>query len=131
MELLLGAKASFSKTITETDVVLFAGLSGDLNPIHIDNEYAKNSYFKKRLVHGALVGAFISNVLANKLPGPGTIYISQTYNFKAPVFINDTITAIVEVVELDGKKCRLKTFCKNQDDRIVIDGEALVSPPRG
>ena len=132
-QLKVGQQASFSKTVAESDVYLFAGISGDFNPAHINQAYAEQTAFKTRIAHGMLAAGFISTVLGNQLPGPGTIYISQSLNFLAPVAIGDTITAMAEVVELnmDKKRARLKTVCTNQDGREVLVGEALVSPPRG
>ncbi|MDJ0666586.1 MAG: MaoC family dehydratase [Desulfobacterales bacterium] len=132
-QLEVGQQASFSKTVAESDVYLFAGISGDFNPAHINQAYAEQTAFKTRIAHGMLAAGFISTVLGNQLPGPGTIYISQSLNFLAPVAIGDTITATAEVVELnmDKKRARLKTVCTNQDGREVLVGEALVSPPRG
>ena len=132
-QLQVGQQASFSKTVAESDVYLFAGISGDFNPAHINQAYAEQTAFKTRIAHGMLAAGFISTVLGNQLPGPGTIYISQSLNFLAPVAIGDTITATAEVIELnmDKKRARLKTVCTNQDGREVLMGEALVSPPRG
>ncbi|MGD8242980.1 MAG: MaoC family dehydratase [Desulfobacterales bacterium] len=132
-QLKVGQQARFSKTVAESDVYLFAGISGDFNPAHINQAYAEQTAFKTRIAHGMLAAGFISTVLGNQLPGPGTIYISQSLNFLAPVAIGDTITATAEVVELnmDKKRARLKTVCTNQDGREVLVGEALVSPPRG
>ena len=132
-QLKVGQQASFSKTVAESDVYLFAGISGDFNPAHINQAYAEQTAFKNRIAHGILSASFISTVIGCQLPGPGTIYISQTLNFLAPVHIGDTITATAEVVELnmDKKRVRLKTVCTNQDGREVLVGEALVSPPRG
>ena len=104
----LGMKASTSKTITETDVILFAGVSTDINPVHLDEETAKKGIFGKRVAHGILVSGLISAVLGNKLPGPGSIYMGQELKFLAPVFIGDTITAEVEIIELIPEKCRIK-----------------------
>ncbi|WP_408956005.1 MaoC family dehydratase [Natroniella sp. ANB-PHB2] len=131
-EISIGEKASFTKTITESDVYNFAGVTGDLNPAHVNEEYAKKTVFKKRIAHGMLVSGLISTVLAIKLPGPGTIYLNQNLSFKAPVYFGDTITAEVEVIEKDEDKNRLKlkTICKNQEGKVVVDGEALVLPPK-
>ena len=131
-ELKVGDSAKFSKTIAESDVYLFAGITGDFNPAHVDEDYAKNTYFKKRIAHGMLTASFISTVIGTMLPGPGTIYMKQAVSFLAPVHIGDTITACAEISEiiLDKKKVRLKTFCTNQEGTTVLDGEALVSPPR-
>ena len=131
-ELKVGDSAKFSKTISDSDVYLFAGVTGDFNPAHVDEEYAKNTYFKTRIVHGMLTASFISTVIGTKLPGPGTIYMRQAVNFLAPVHMGDTITAHAEIseIDMDKKKVRLKTFCTNQEGTTVLDGEALVSPPR-
>src|SRR5271157_2380209 len=112
-ELEVGESAEFSKTISESDIYLFAGVTGDMNPAHIDEAYARTTFFKTRIAHGLLPAGFISNVVAMKLPGPGTIYLRQELNFKAPVRIGDTITARVEILEIiKGKKhVRLKTTC--------------------
>lgn len=120
--------ASFSKTITDADVQAFCGITGDFNPIHVNEVYARASRFKARIVHGMIMGGFISSVIANQLPGPGTIYLEQNMRFKLPVFIGDTITAIVELIELNREKgiFKLNTYCINQDDKIVIEGEAVV-----
>jgi 3-hydroxybutyryl-CoA dehydratase len=131
-ELKVGDTAKFSKTISESDVYLFAGITGDLNPAHVNEDYAKDTFFKTRIVHGMLSASFISTVVGTMLPGPGTIYMRQEVSFKAPVKFGDTVTAIVEVAEIiaDKKQVRLKTYCINQENTTVVDGEALVSPPR-
>jgi 3-hydroxybutyryl-CoA dehydratase len=125
----IGMKEEFTKTILESDVALFAGISGDMNPIHIDAVTAKKSIFGERIVHGALVSGLISAVIGMKLPGPGTIYLEQDSKFKMPVKIGDTITASVEVVEIINPEkgiLKLSTKCINQKDDIVIDGYAIV-----
>lgn len=131
-ELKLGDKDFFQKTITETDVYLYAGITGDLNPAHINEEYAKDTFFKGRIAHGMLTAGLVSAVLGMKLPGPGTIYMGQELKFTAPVRIGDTIKAEVEVVEMVTEKNRikLKTTCTNQNGDIVLDGIATVMPPR-
>ena len=131
-ELRLGDAAEFSKTISESDVYLYAGVTGDFNPAHINEEYAKKTFFETRIVHGMLVGGLISTVIATKLPGPGTIYIRQELNFLAPVRIGDTVTARVEIADIDSEKKRLKmkTVCVNQEGITVLDGAAVLSPPR-
>lgn len=127
----LGDAAEFAKTVTETDVYLYAGVTGDLNPAHINEEYAKTTFFKERIAHGMLSAGFISAVLGLKLPGPGTIYISQQLDFKAPVKIKDTVTARVEVIErLEKNRLKLRTTCTNQDGILLVDGHAVVSPPK-
>ncbi len=131
-ELNVGEKASFTKTITETDVYLYAGITGDLNPAHVNEEYANKTYFKTRIAHGMLMAGIISAVVGTILPGPGTVYLKQELEFLSPVHFGDTITAWVEVVEILGnrKHVRLRTTCVNQEGETVVDGEALVSPPR-
>jgi 3-hydroxybutyryl-CoA dehydratase len=132
-ELKIGDAAEFAKTVSEADLYLYAGVSGDLNPAHINEVYAQTTFFKTRIAHGMLTAGFISAVIGMQLPGPGTIYMRQDLNFKAPVRIGDTITARAEVIEINAekKRVRLKTTCTNQDGVVVLDGEALVSPPKG
>ncbi|MBF0302918.1 MAG: MaoC family dehydratase [Desulfamplus sp.] len=131
-ELKIGDFEEFSKTISESDIYLFAGVSGDMNPAHIDEQYAANTFFKGRIAHGILVGSFISTVIGMKIPGPGTIYLEQQYKFLAPVRIGDTITAKVEVIDIKSEKNKitLQTRCFNQNGVMVIDGTAVVSPPK-
>lgn len=128
----IGDSATFTKTISESDVYQFAGVTGDLNPAHINEEYAKGTVFKTRIAHGMLSAGFISAVLGTRLPGPGTIYLRQELKFLAPVRIGDTITAKVEITGLLLEKNRvtLRTTCTNQDGVLVVDGEALMSPPK-
>lgn len=124
----IGDTAVFSKTITDFDIYQFAGLTGDFNPMHIDNEFAKDTFFKERIAHGLLTGSFISTVLGMKLPGPNSIYLSQNFKFLAPVKIGDTVKATVEVVEKrdDKKIIKLITHVYNQRMEMVVDGEAVV-----
>ncbi len=131
-QLHIGDRADISKTIAESDIYLYAGITGDFNPAHINEEYAKGTFFKTRIAHGMLVSGLISAVLANQLPGPGTIYIRQELDFKAPVRMGDTITASVEVIEKDVEKNRIlmRTVCTNQNGETVIAGQALLSPPK-
>lgn len=131
-DLQIGQKASFTKTITETDVYLFAGISGDINPAHLNEEYAKNTFFKTRIAHGLISAGLVSGVLGNIMPGPGTIWLTQNLNFLAPVKFGDTITATVEIIEkLDEKKrVKIKAVCTNQDGVNVLEGEGVISPPR-
>lgn len=131
-ELKVGDFEEFSKTVAESDIYLFAGISGDMNPAHINEQYAAKTFFKSRIAHGILVGSFISTVIGMKLPGPGTIYLEQQYKFLAPVRIGDTITARVEVMEIksEKRKVHLQTRCFNQNGVMVIDGSAVVSPPK-
>ena len=131
-EISLNESAEFAKTISESDVYLYAGVTGDLNPAHINEEYAKETFFKTRIVHGMLAAGMISAVLGMRLPGPGAVYVRQELNFLAPIRIGDTVTARVEVIEImtEKKQLRLRTTCSKQDGTVVVDGEAIVSPPR-
>ena len=131
-EIEVGDKAQFAKTISENDIYLFAGITGDFNPAHVNEEYAKNPFFKTRIAHGMLSAGLISTILGTKLPGPGTIYMKQELRFLAPVHIGDTISACAEVIEVIPEKNRvkLKTYCVNQENTTVLDGEAMVSPPK-
>ncbi len=130
-DLSVGQSAMFGKTVTEADIMAFAGVSGDTNPIHLHEGFAKSTRFGQRIAHGMLSGSFISTVIGTKLPGPGAIYVSQTMNFMAPVLIGDTITAVATVTAIDTAKRRvtIKTQCLN-GDKVVIDGEAVVLVPR-
>ena len=127
-EIKVGDEASFAKTITEADIVQYAGITGDFNPIHIDAEYAKRSAFGERVAHGMLVSGLISTVLGTRLPGPDSIYLEQELKFRAPVKIGDTITAVVTVTEKHDQKqlMTLKTTVSNQRGRVVVDGSAVV-----
>jgi 3-hydroxybutyryl-CoA dehydratase len=131
-EIKVGDTAEFAKTVSESDVYTYAGVTGDFNPAHIDASYAEKTFFKARIAHGMLSAGFISAVIGTKLPGTGTIYMKQDLRFLAPVRIGDTVTARVEVVEIVSEKnrVRLKTTCSIQDGTQVLDGEALVSPPK-
>ena len=126
-ELFVGQSAALSKTITETDIILFSAVSMDTNAIHLDEEYAKTTRFGTRIVHGMLTGSLISSVLANRLPGPGTIFLSQSMKFLAPVHPGETITATVTVTEVfkEKNRVRLETVCSVNDKR-VLEGEAVV-----
>ena len=126
-DLALGQSASFAKTITEADILLFSAVSGDTNPVHINAEAAAASMFKERIAHGMLSASLISTVLGTRLPGPGTIYLSQNLKFKAPVRIGETVTATATITALDSarKRATLSTIC-TVAGRTVIDGEATV-----
>lgn len=128
----IGDSASLTKTFSDEDVRSFAEISGDKNPVHLDDEFAAQTQFKKRLVHGMLTAGLISAVLGTELPGPGSIYLSQSINFRAPVFIGDTITATVTVTKMrEGKPIvTLETVCKKQDDVVVLKGEAVLLAPK-
>ncbi|MFW9974430.1 MAG: MaoC family dehydratase [Candidatus Thorarchaeota archaeon] len=125
----IGDSAEVEHTITKEDIQTFGDLSGDYNPLHFNDEWAKQTMFGGRIAHGILTAALISNVIGMKLPGTGTIYLSQQMRFRKPVKINDTITARVEVIEKNDEKERisLRTICTNQDDATVLDGEAIVT----
>jgi 3-hydroxybutyryl-CoA dehydratase len=123
-----GQKASLTKTVTEADIAAFAGIIGDLNPVHVDAAHARRSRFGRRVAHGMLTGGLISAVLGNRLPGPGSIYLSQQLEFLAPVFIGDTITATAEVSSWrsDKRIVTLKTDAYNQEDEQVVTGRAVL-----
>lgn len=129
-EIKVGDSSEFSKTIGESDVYLFAGITGDLNPFHVNEAYSKNTFFKGRIAHGMLLAGFISTVVGCQLPGPGAIYVKQDLKFLAPARIGDTITAKATVTDVDEENNRvvLQTTCTNQDGEVVLDGEAMVSP---
>jgi len=125
----MGQTAEVVHTVTEEDIQTFGDLSGDFNPLHFDEDWAKNTMFGGRIAHGILTASYISTAIGMHLPGPGTIYMSQSMRFMRPVRIGDTITALVEVVNLNDEKERvtLKTTCTNQHGKVVLDGEALVT----
>lgn len=129
-DLSVGEAATVSKTITETDIYLFAGITGDFNPVHVDEEYANTTVFKRRIAHGMLTAGLISHVLGMKLPGPGAIYLKQEVRFLAPVHIGDTVTARAEITQIIREKNRvvMRTTCTNQAGVMVLEGEAVMSP---
>lgn len=131
MTLRIGDKASRTRTISDADVRLFAQASGDTNPIHLDEAYAARTPFKRRIAHGMLTASLISAILGSDLPGIGTIYLGQELKFKAPVFIGDTVTATVEVIQYrtDKRIATLRTAVVNQHGVLVIEGEAVVIAP--
>ena len=131
-EMKIGDSASFTKTVTDTDVYMFAGITGDFNPAHVNQVEAEKGMFGKRIAHGMLSAGFISAVLGTMLPGPGTIDMGQELRFTKPVAIGDTITATVTVAEMIIEKNRviLDTVCTNQNGEIVIKGKATVMPPK-
>ena len=128
MKFKVGDSAEITKTIEQSDINAFADVTGDHNPVHVDEEFAKTTRFGKRIAHGMLTASLISAVLANKLPGAGSVYLGQTLQFVAPVFPGDEITARVTVKEIREDKpiVKLETICVNQRDEIVIRGEATV-----
>ena len=125
-----GMEVSYSQTITDADVKAFAGISGDNNPVHISDEYAEKSRFKKRIAHGLMSASYFSALFGTKIPGPGCLYVSQSLQFKRPVYLGDTVTATVIVASVDLEKRRVffKTLCKVRN-KIVIDGEAELYIP--
>ncbi|ENT4681243.1 MaoC family dehydratase [Salmonella enterica] len=131
-DMFIGQKACFEKTITESDVLLFSGISGDINPVHINDVVAKESIFGRRVAHGVLVSGLTSAVLGMQLPGEGTIYLGQDSKFRRPVYIGDTVKATCEVIELNTEKniVRLATTTTNQNNEIVIEGIAVVMAPK-
>lgn len=132
MALTAGDSAEVSKTISDEDVRAFAELTGDRNPVHLDEEYAAATRFGRRIAHGMLGASLISTVLASELPGPGSVYLSQTLRFTAPVYLGDTVTARVTVkhVREDKPVVTLETVCTNQRGERVVEGEAVVLVPR-
>lgn len=125
-----GMTAIFAKTITDADVVAFAGVSGDTNPIHLNHEFASMTMFDGRIAHGMMTASFLSTVIGTKLPGPGCIYVNQALRFKAPVIVGDTVTARATVTKLIPERnfVELKTICLVRG-KVVVDGEATVMVP--
>jgi len=130
-DLAVGMIEVFSKTITEADLLMFAGVSGDTNPLHLDEDFASRTMFESRIAHGMLTGSLVSTVLGTKLPGPGAVYISQQLKFLAPVRIGDTVIARAEVGELNPERRRVRmiTTCWVGETK-VLDGEALLMVAR-
>ena len=131
-EIRIGDSESYERTVTETDVVLFGGISGDLNPAHFNEVYAKDTMFKGRIVHGMLTASYFSTILGTLLPGPGTIYLGQELKFTKPVHIQDTIKAVATVTEIIEEKniIKLETIAYNQAGDVVVKGIATVMPPK-
>ena len=129
-ELTVGMTAAYERIVTEDDVVGFADVSGDHNPVHLDEAYARTTRFKGRIVHGMLSASFLSTTIASRLPGPGTVYLTQNLSFRAPVRIGDRVEARVTVTDIIREKARvvLKTVCR-VGETVVIDGDALVMVP--
>lgn len=126
-----GMSGYFTKTITHTDIVIFAGLSGDTNPVHLNEEYAATTMFKHRIAHGMLSGGFISAAFGTRMPGVGCIYVQQIMNFKAPVYVGDTVVAKVELMEKTNDKkgfTKWKTTC-SVGEKVILDGEAIIMVP--
>lgn len=130
-EIKIGMSESYSQTISEADVKAYAGISGDRNPVHMDDEYAEKSRYKKRIAHGMISSSFFSALFGTKLPGPGCVYVNQSLNFKRPVYIGDTVTAIITVTKIDEIKSRVyfDTVCKVKN-KVVIDSEAELYIPK-
>lgn len=128
----IGQSASRTKSFTNEDVQAFAKISGDNNPLHLDDDYAATTSFGRRIAHGILTASLISAILANDLPGPGTIYLGQNLKFKKPVFIGDTVTATVTIRETrpDKNILYIDTVCTNQNGQKVIEGDAVVLAPK-
>ncbi|HEY6187861.1 MAG TPA: MaoC family dehydratase [Pyrinomonadaceae bacterium] len=128
MDFKVGDQATVSKTITDEDIRVFADLVGDHNSIHLDDEYAGKTRFGRRIAHGMLSASLISTVIGTRLPGPGSVYLKQSYQFVAPVFPGDTVTARATITKIREDKLiiTLETVCLNQDDQLVVKGEALV-----
>ncbi|MFJ8065374.1 MaoC family dehydratase [Psychrobacillus sp. NPDC096426] len=132
MNFFVGQTASFSRTVTETDVVMYAGISGDYNPVHVDQEFASGTRFGQRIAHGLLTTSFLSRLLGMELPGQGSVYLEQSLKFKKPVFIGDTVTATAEILDIDHDRgiIRLETICRKQDNTVVLTGEAKMMMPK-
>ena len=124
----VGARAHFSKTIDASSIAAFAALTGDTNPMHSSAEFARRTRYSRPIAHGMLTASLISTVIGTKLPGPGSIWVSQTLEFRRPVFPGDTITATATVASVQETKrlVKLRTHCTNQHDEIVLEGEALI-----
>jgi 3-hydroxybutyryl-CoA dehydratase len=126
-ELVVGQTAEYSKQITDSDVMSFAEITGDFNPVHVDPDAAAASRFGGRIAHGMLSAGLVSAAIANKLPGPGSIYLAQTLRFTAPVRLDDMITVKLTITELLSKKrLKLSTVCQNQNGETVLEGEATI-----
>jgi 3-hydroxybutyryl-CoA dehydratase len=130
-EIRIGMEVSYSQTITDSDIKAFAGISGDNNPVHMSDEYAQNSRYKRRIAHGMMSASFFSALFGTKVPGEGCVYVSQSLKFKRPVYLEDTVTASIIVTKVDLNKRRVffRTICKVKN-KIVIDGEAELFVPK-
>ena len=130
-EIEIGMNVSYSQTITDADIKAFSGISGDRNPVHLDEQYAEKSRYKKRIAHGLMTASYFSALFGTKIPGEGCVYVSQSLNFKRPVYIGDTVTAIITVTKIDEIKSRVyfDTVCKVKN-KIVTDGEAEIYIPK-
>ncbi|WP_339633901.1 MaoC family dehydratase [uncultured Sneathiella sp.] len=128
-DLKVGMTSLYAKTITEADIILYAGVSGDTNPVHLNAEFAEKTIFKERIAHGMLSAGLLSTVFGTKLPGPGAIYMNQNLNFKAPVCIGDTVVAKVHLREINGKRVTFDCVC-TIGETVVLDGEATLMVSR-
>jgi 3-hydroxybutyryl-CoA dehydratase len=130
-DLSVGMEASYAKKITNEDILGFAELSGDVNPIHLSDEFAASTIFKKRIAHGFLTGSLFSTVLGTKLPGPGCVYLSQTMKFRGPVFVGDEVVAALKITALDPDKARVTLACDcSVNGKTVVEGEAVMMVDR-
>lgn len=130
-DMTVGMTEIYSRTVTEADIVLFCGISGDSNPVHLDEQFAQKTMFKGRIAHGMLTASFISTVLGTKLPGPGCIYLSQSMKFRAPVYIGDEVIAILKITGLDAEKGRATLACDCAvNGKTVLEGEAVMMVDR-
>lgn len=127
----IGMSGEYSQTVTDADIKAYAGISGDNNPVHMDEQYAQNSRFKRRIAHGLFSSGFFSAIFGTKIPGPGCVYVSQNIEFKRPVYIGDTVHASVEItaIDLTSRKVTFSTKCTVNSKR-VIDGEAVLYIPK-
>lgn len=131
-DLAVGQTAEYMKTVSDGDVMAFAEITGDFNPVHVDEQAAAKSRFRGRIAHGMLSAGLVSAAIANKLPGSGSIYLAQSLRFTAPVRINDTITVLLTITELLSKnRVKLSTTCRNQNGETVLDGEATILVDEG
>lgn len=129
-DLSLGMSAEYERTVTQGDIEAFAEVSGDKNPLHLDEEYATGTIFKTRIAHGMLTASYISTVMATKMPGPGTVYLSQSLRFKAPVKPGDKVLTRASVTEVNTERRRVTFRCEcSVGDKVVLDGEAQVMVP--
>lgn len=128
-DLKVGMTEIYAKTITESDIVMYAGISGDTNPVHLNAEFAEKTIFKERIAHGMLSASLLSTVFGTKLPGPGAIYMNQNLNFKAPVCIGDTVVARATLREINGKRVTFDCVC-TIGETVVLDGEATLMVSR-
>ncbi|MCP5160606.1 MAG: MaoC family dehydratase N-terminal domain-containing protein [Hahellaceae bacterium] len=129
-ELNIGDSATYTRTLTENELILFAAVSGDVNPVHLDQEFASGTIFKERIAHGMWSGSLISATLATVIPGPGTVYLEQTLKFKRPVKLGDTLTVTLTVLRKEEKNRVVFNCCVvNQENQLVVEGEAKVIAP--